>query len=185
MSIQKTVVFVCALFACTHLMSGELPAALKAREPAVTRLGTYALHWLTFRVYDAALYTESTPYTTNGVAVLSLSYHVSITHRRLQETTLKEWQRLNKGTAEQRAAWIKQLDGLWPDIKPGDSLSAYRTANGPTAFYFGDRLLGAVADAAFGPAFFAIWLDENCRYPKMRNSLLGKDGQAAKRTTNP
>jgi len=124
-------------------------------------------------VYDISLYSDSKPYTTTGSAVLSLKYHVSIRHKRLQETTLKEWKRLNKGTPEQRDAWIKRLDSLWPDIKPGDSLSAFRMAGGPTAFYFGDRLLGEVDDAAFGPAFFAIWLDRDCRYPKMRDSLLG------------
>jgi len=44
--------------------------------------------------------------------------------------------------------------------------------NGTTQFYFGDRLLGQITDSAFGPAFFAIWLDVNCSYPKIRDELM-------------
>lgn len=161
------------LFGCAGLGAVELPSPLRECDPAFTRLGSYTLHWLAFHVYDIALYTENKPYVTNGTAVLSLQYHISIKHKRLQETTLQEWKRLNRGTPGQRDAWIKRLDTLWPDINPGERLSAFRQQNGPTIFYFGDRLLGAVADPDFGPAFFAIWLDGSCRYPKMRDRLLG------------
>jgi hypothetical protein len=83
---------------------------------------------------------------------------------------------VGQGTLEQREQWISQLDKIWPDIKSGESLSAFVKKDGPTTFYFGDNLLGEVADVAFGPAFFAIWLDEGCRYPKVRKELLKKDG---------
>ena len=80
---------------------------------------------------------------------------------------------MGKGEDVQRAQWIEQLEPLWPDLKPGDSLTAFTRQDGPTQFYFGDRLLGEVPDPAFGPAFFAIWLDAKCRYPEVRNGLLG------------
>jgi hypothetical protein len=162
------------------LDAAELPAPLKEREPALTLLGSSTLHWFGIHVYDVALYTEAKPYATNTTALLSLRYAISIKHKRLQETTLQEWKRLNKGTPEQREAWIKQLDTIWPDIKSGESLSAFRQQDGPTVFYFGDRLLGEVADAAFGPAFFAIWVDEQCRYPKVRKGLLNEEDKDKK-----
>ena len=80
---------------------------------------------------------------------------------------------MGKGEEVQRAQWIKQLDPLWPDLKSGDSLTAFMRRDGATQFYFGDRLLGEVPDPAFGPAFFAIWLDAKCRYPEVRDGLLG------------
>jgi hypothetical protein len=43
--------------------------------------------------------------------------------------------------------------------------------------------LGEVEDAAFGPAFFAIWLGEQCRYPKVRKGLLSED-EKDKNTAN-
>lgn len=163
------------LMGSRFLGAADLPTPLKEREPAFMLLGSSTLHWFGIHVYDIALYTEGKPYETNTTAVLSLRYAISIKHKRLQETTLQEWKRLGQGTPEQREGWIKQLDTLWPDIKSGESLSAFRQQNGPTAFYFGNRLLGEVADAAFGPAFFAIWLDEGCSYPKVRKGLLEKE----------
>jgi hypothetical protein len=112
--------------------------------------------------------------------VLSIRYNVSIKRHRLLETTLKEWRRMGTGTDVQRAEWIKQLDALWLDVKPGDRLIAFKRQAGPTQFYFGDRRLGEVPDPAFGPAFFAIWLDAKCRHPEVRDGLLGVKENAKK-----
>ena len=163
------------------LVASELPEPLKEVRPRLLSVGSATLRWFGIHVYDISLYTEDQKYTTNGTAVISICYNISIKHSRLQKTTLKEWQRMSKGTAEQQEQWIKQLDALWPDIKSGESLTAYRHAGGPTQFYFGDRLLGAVADKAFGPAFFAIWLDSECRYPKLRDEILKKNKTSEKK----
>jgi hypothetical protein len=172
------------LLGARFLDAADLPAPLKEREPALTVLGSTTLHWFGIHVYDIALYTQGNPYTTNTTAVLSLRYAISIKHKKLQETTLQEWKRLGQGTPEQRQKWIDLLDTIWPDIKSGQSLSAFRQQDGPTAFYFGDRLLGEVSDAAFGPAFFAIWLDKDCRYPKVRKGLLEKEPGGSGTETN-
>lgn len=163
----------CTLLAAASAAAVTLPAPLRDMTPELRPVGTTTLHWFGLHVYDIALYTPEAAYTTNSTAVLSIRYHISIKHRRLLDTTLKEWQRMNKGQEDQRQRWIKQLDPLWPDLKPGDRLTAFRHRDGATQFYFGDRLLGEVADPAFGPAFFAIWLDEDCRYPQVRKGLLG------------
>jgi hypothetical protein len=169
----------CCLFlflTAVSIMAKELPLPLKERAPQLKLRGTATLHWFGLHVYDVSLYTEDQPYTTNTTAVLSLEYAISIKHKKLQESTLQEWKRVGQGTLEQREQWISQLDKIWPDIKSGESLSAFVKKDGPTTFYFGDNLLGEVTDVAFGPAFFAIWLDEGCRYPKVRKELLKKDG---------
>ena len=160
------------LLASDALGAAVLPAPLREIKPDLKPVGTATLHWFGLHVYDIALYAQEAAYTTNSTAVLSIRYNVSIKHRRLLDTTLKEWRRMGKGEDVQREQWIKQLDSLWPDLKPGDSLTAFRQGGGPTRFYFGDRLLGEVPDSAFGPAFFAIWVDEDCRYPEVRDGLL-------------
>ncbi len=161
-----------ALLSAAALGGAALPAPLRQGEPDLKPVGAATLHWFGLHVYDIALYARDAAYTTNSTAVLSIRYNISIKHRRLLDTTLKEWQRMGKGSDAQRAQWIKQLEPLWPDLKSGDSLTACKRADGPTQFYFGDRLLGEVADRAFGPAFFAIWLDAKCRYPDVRSKLL-------------
>lgn len=58
------------------------------------------------------------------------------------------------------------------------------TTNGAAVIsicYNGSRLLGEVADAAFGPAFFAIWLDSECRYPKLRDEILKNNKTSEKK----
>jgi len=162
-----------ALMAADALGAAALPAPLREVKPDLKPVGAATLHWFSLHVYDIALYAQEAAYTTNSTAVLSIRYNISIKHQRLLDTTRKEWVRLGKGESAQRAQWIKQLDLLWPDLKPDDRLTAFMRQNGPTQFYFGDRLLGEVPDPAFGPAFFAIWLDAKCRYPEVRNGLLG------------
>lgn len=160
--------------------SAGLPAPLRRVQPALTPVGSATLHWFGLHVYDVALFAQEVPLATNSSAALSIRYNVSIQRSRLLDTTLKEWRRMGKGSDVQRARWIEQLRPLWPDLKSGDSLTAFRRRDGATQFYFGDRLLGEVPDPEFGPAFFAIWLDEKCRYPAVRDGLLGVHAKAKK-----
>jgi hypothetical protein len=166
-----------ALLSASLVHAATLPAPLRAVQPALRPSGATTLRWFGIKVYDVALFASELPYTTNGAAVLSIHYAISIKHHRLLETTLAEWQRLGQGTETQRAQWLKQLAALWPDLKSGDRLTAFKQRAGPTQFYFDDRLLGEIPDPAFGPAFFAIWLDAKCRYPAVRKLLLGGKGQ--------
>jgi hypothetical protein len=151
----------------------ELPAPLRDVQPELRPIGTATLHWFGLHVYDVALFAQEPPFTTNSTAVLSIRYNMAVKRSRLLEITLKEWRKIGTSQEAQRAQWIKQLEAVWPDLKSGDSLTAFRRQGGPTQFYFGDRLLGEVPDPAFGPAFFAIWLDANCSYPEVRDRLLG------------
>lgn len=162
-----------ALSLVAAIYATELPNPVREEKPELLRVGAATLHWFGLHVYDATLYAPESVYTTNGTAALSIRYNVSVKRRKLLDTTMEEWRRLGRGNAEQRDKWIKQLEQIWLDLKSGDSLTAFIKGDGPTKFYFGERLLGEVPDPAFGPAFFAIWLDANCSYPKMRDGLLG------------
>ena len=151
----------------------ELPTPLKEVKPEPTLVGAATLHWFGLHVYDVALYAPETAYTTNGTAVLSIRYNMAVKRQRLLDTARKEWGRMGIGTKEQREAWLQRLETIWLDVKSGESLTAFRQQAGATRFYFGDKLLGEVADPEFGPAFFAIWLGADCSYPKVRDGLLG------------
>jgi hypothetical protein len=162
-----------ALLSAGAFAAATLPAPLRDQKPELLPVGAATLRWFGLHVYDVALFAQERPYADSGTAALSIRYHISIKHHRLLETTLKEWRRMGKGEAVQRDRWIKQLASLWPDLKKGDSLTAFMRQDGTTQFYFGDRLLGEVPDPAFGPAFFSIWLDVKCSHPGIRNRLLG------------
>jgi len=162
------------LLPCLLLHAADLPAPLLEVKPEMKPLGSATLHWLGMHIYDITLYSHEAAYTSNSTAILSIRYNVSIKHRRLVDTTLKEWQKLGIGEKAKHEKWSKLLESLWPDVKPGNSLIAFKRQDGPTQFYFGEKLLGEIEDSEFGPAFFAIWLDDRCSHPEVRDELLGE-----------
>lgn len=170
-----------AIFLATNtLCAAALPAPLRSQNPELRQLGATTLHWFGIHVYDISLHCPEPAYATTGTAALSIRYNISVKSKRLQETTLKEWKRMKKGEEAQRERWIKLLGTIWPDVKSGDTLTAFKRREGPTEFYLGDRLLGEVPDPAFGPIFYAIWLDADCSHPKLRDELLGISPKAKK-----
>ena len=94
--------------------------------------------------------------------MLSIRYNIPVKQRRLVDIAVEEWQRMKHVREDQRKDWTRRIESIWPNLRPGDQLTAYRQQDGPTRFYFGDRVLGEVADPMFGPAFFAIWLGPSC-----------------------
>ena len=150
----------------------ELPKPLTAVRPEFTLSGESAVRWFGLHIYDIALYTQGSPCTSNSTAVLSIRYSISIKGSKFQETMLEEWERMDTASVGQRKAWAQATKSLWPDIKSGERLTAYRVEGGATRFFHGDKEIGRVDDAGFGPAFFEIWLGEKCRYPKARDRLM-------------
>lgn len=162
------------------LAAQTLPAPLQRDAPELARLGNAKLTWFGLHIYDIALHATNAAYTSNCTAAITIRYNVSIKRHRLVETTLKEWRRMGLGNDTQHAAWTNRLETIWPDVKADESLTAFRAANGPTRFYLGDKPVGEVADPAFGPAFFAIWLGPGCQYPRIRDDLLADPAKGGK-----
>ena len=162
-----------ALMLCVNTALGiELPAPLSETEPELKLVGQARHTFLGFKVYDVALYAPGLPVTSNSTAVLSIHYHMSVTSKGLQSLTLKEWKRMGTGTESQREIWLKQLNAIWPDVKSGQNLSAFRIRNGPTRFFMGNRELGQIDDPVFGWAFLSIWLGPDCSKPRLRDRLI-------------
>ena len=99
---------------------------------------------------------------SNGEARLSPGYSVGI----LQQEPRSE-------------AWLRMLQGIWPDVAPGSQLAFvvsggegqfwYRASAAQTAF----TPLGPRQSAAFSTRFLAIWLDPRTTYPELRQQLIG------------
>ena len=75
-----------------------------------------------------------------------------------------------------RAAWSRELDRLWRDVRKGDNLTAVVIPGRETVFYDDDGLLGHLRDPDFGPAFLRIWLDSRTAIQDLRVQLLGEQG---------
>jgi hypothetical protein len=103
-------------------------------------------------------------------------YEKNISSETLVDTTLKEWRRLNIFDDSRRQFYAQQLRRLWPDVKPGDSITTVMNNNEQTIFLVNGREVGRISDKHFGPALLAIWLHPETRATGLRADLIGLKG---------
>jgi len=124
-----------------------------------------------FDVYDARLYVADQR-GQSGFA-LDLNYLRSLKGSDITKSTIDEMQRL--GVSEtNRNAWGKKLDGIFPNVVSGSSLTAIHIPGRGTVFLHNGKPAGEIAGDDFAKAFFSIWLDPKTAAPKLRTALIGQ-----------
>lgn len=159
--------------------AADLPPSVQAGGYALQQVGKGRLTWLGFGIYEASLWTTDGQFETfrHGEPVaLSLWYERKFTRAELIDITTGEWARLELAPPASRAAWASSLEQIWSDVARGDNVTTVVIPGRETRFYNRDRLMGRVADPAFGPAFLRIWLDSRSAVSDLRAALLGGDG---------
>ena len=124
-----------------------------------------------FDIYDARLYVGDQRGQT-GFA-LDLNYLRSLKGSDITKRTIDEMQRLGVGEAN-RSTWGKKLDGIFPDVVSGSSLTAIHVPGRGTVFLYNGKPAGEIAGDDFAKAFFSIWLDPKTAAPKLRTALIGQ-----------
>lgn len=161
------------------------PAAVSEHAGAhgLSTLGQGSLSWFGIPIYDATLWSEHgnfNPWKFDQRLALRIDYHRNIKASRLAETTAREWDKLEGQIQlpghERRNQWLSLVEGMWPDVAPGDFIMTLVEPDGPTRFYGQGGLLGVVEDPDFGPAFLSIWLHPDTSRPDLRASLIGASG---------
>jgi hypothetical protein len=158
--------------------SAASPAAVTSAAPAsgLKEVGRGHLSFLGFRIYEASLWSSDgrwSGFEPGQPLALALAYERHFSRAELIKITRGEFARLGLAAPEARSRWAGQLDGCWHDVHPGDTLTAVVVPGGETRFYDGSRLLGAIDDPAFGPAYLSIWLDPRSAVRDLRAQLLG------------
>lgn len=145
--------------------------------PQLETVGQGSYRYMFWQLYDARLassdgnfinYQQSTP------LLLELTYKRNISRDQFIKATIDEWKKLKQSSSEQQQQWAEQLAELWQDVRKGDQLAAVLLPNNTVEFYFNGNKTGVLADEAFGPAFFNIWLDSATSAPKLREQLTGQ-----------
>lgn len=137
------------------------------------KVGAAKLEMFFFDIYNSELYSTDGKYRKDDYPLaLNINYLRNIKAQDLVDRTEQEWEKLGY-SGEQIAPWLKLVNKLWPDIRKGDSLLLVVDQDLSSVFYFNGSKLGEISDSTFGPSFLAIWLDENCSYPKLRQKLIG------------
>jgi hypothetical protein len=133
--------------------------------------GQGRMTFLGLNVYDARLYVGD----QRGQAgfALDLNYLRSLKGSDITKRTIEEMQRLGVSEAN-RSVWGKKLDGIFPDVVTGTSLTAIHVPGRGTVFLHNGKLAGEIAGDDFARAFFSIWLDPKTAAPKLRTALIGQ-----------
>lgn len=141
--------------------------------------GSGALRFFGFKAYDANLWTASpgpaavNPFAAKSLYALEIVYNTGIKAEEIVNVSLVEMARLRRLTDAQVKAWTAEMQRTFPPVVSGDRLTGLHVPGVGTRFFFNSRLISEINDAAFGDAFFAIWLDEGTKRPDLRKQLLG------------
>lgn len=159
--------------------SGRALEAL--RQP--TLRGEARLRFFGFPVYRARLWTEP-DFNAQAFAshplVLELNYERSLKGDAIAERSLVEMRRGRTLSQAQEAEWLASMRRTFPDVSDGDSLTGVYLPGQASYFDLNGQARAPVRDAAFGPAFFGIWLAEHTSEPALRRQLLGLDTSPAR-----
>jgi hypothetical protein len=74
----------------------------------------------------------------------------------------------------QEAAWLQQMETLFPNVKAGDRITGVNQPRMGAAFWLNGRGLGEVRDPDFAKRFFGIWLAPHTSQPQLRRALLAQ-----------
>ena len=145
--------------------------------PTLIAVGRGELTWFGISIYEASLWTTTGEFqnlTDTLPVAFTITYERNITSSALAKRTVKEWEHLNILDKETRTNWGNELKTIWPDVKPGDSITTLVTALKTTRFYHNNKLLTVLEDPSFGTALLSIWLDANTSEPDLRAKLIGQ-----------
>ena len=167
----------------------QMPAKAAAAAGVPTELGAFGqgaawqmqgsgtLRFMGFKAYTANLWSttvvKSNPLADKSLFALEIVYNTAIKAKEIVNVSLIEMERIKKPSDAQIEAWTADMQRSFPNVVAGDRLTGVYVPKVGTRFFFNSRLIAEINDAAFGDAFFAIWLDESTKSAVLRKALLG------------
>jgi hypothetical protein len=165
-----------AAAAAPFLEAAPVPEHVRPYLERPRATGPARLTWLGFHVYDAHLYTGAgfdPAQPTASAFALELTYARKLEGKAIAETSREEIARMKFSDEASHARWFEQMRRLFPDVGPGSRIAGVNLPGRGARFYVDGRFAGSIDEPDFARAFFAIWLDERTRAPKVRARLLG------------
>lgn len=152
-----------------------VPAWLEERLPGARLAGSGTFRWLGLRIYEARLWVgrrfEPEDPLRHPLA-LELEYARNFEGRSIARRSVEEMERLFPADALPPDRWEAAMRRVFPDVGEGRVLAGVHQPGVAAEFLLDGRPTGRIDDPAFGPAFFAIWLDARTREPALRERLL-------------
>jgi hypothetical protein len=133
--------------------------------------GSGRFNWWGFHIYDASFYRAGTP--SSQEFAIDIRYQKSLSGISIANSSAEEMKKMGVPDA-QVALWGKELAKVFPNIEPGQALTAVYTPKQGTIFYHDGKRIAQIPSVEFSKAFFGIWLDPKTSVPKLRSELLGQ-----------
>lgn len=148
---------------------------LRAALPEAQRAGATRLSFWGFEIYDASLWVLPgfrPEAWERGSFALELHYLRGFKGEHIAARSLDEMRRSGPLSPAQAGAWLRTMQGIFPDVKKGDRIVGIYQPGVGARFFHNGAPRGTVRDAQFAQRFFAIWLGQNSSEPAMREALL-------------
>ena len=164
--------------ACLYGLQAQatpLPQELRAALPSAALSGQATMTFWGLKVYRASLWVTpgfvATAYDQTAFA-LELAYLRDFKGADIASRSITEMRRQGPIEAERAARWESRMRDLFPDVKPGDSITGVNQSGRGALFLSNGRVLGEIADPEFAKLFFGIWLAPRTSQPQLRRDLL-------------
>lgn len=159
--------------------AGDAAAIALSASPAPWPVrGQGTMRFLGFPVYDATLAAPAgfDPQAWAASPLeLTLRYHRGLRGEAIAERSLDEMRRGGPIAEPTAAAWLAFMRAAFPDVGAGDRIvGRWWPDSGRAAFQVNGGAWRELADPAFGPRFFGIWLAPHSSQPALRERLLGQ-----------
>jgi hypothetical protein len=133
--------------------------------------GSGRFNWWGFHIYDASFYRAGE--LSSQEFAIDIRYQKSFTGAAIANSSAEEMKKMGVPDA-QSALWGKELAKIFPNIEPGQALTAVYAPKQGTIFYHDGKRIAQIPSVEFSKAFFGIWLDPKTSAPKLRSELLGQ-----------
>ncbi|WP_127716800.1 chalcone isomerase family protein [Halobacteriovorax sp. HLS] len=142
-------------------------------EPKYILSGQAKYSWFFIDVYEAKLWRIEGGSLFSKPLKLELKYLRDFKGRDIAQQSVKELSSMGM-SEEELKIWFPKLDMIFPNVKEGDTITAYFSpASGITFFLNSTEEIGRIDSLDFSRQFLNIWLGEKTSAQGLRNKLLG------------
>ena len=154
------------------------PTRIKRLQPYLqtpTLIGQGRYTYWGFDVYNASLWASEATLVPeqwgNQRIALELQYLRDFNGADIAKRSIDEMHAQNALSKSKAGIWLKTLEGIFPNVAKGQSLTGIYIPNAGAQFLFDNTVIGEIKDTELSKRFFDIWLAPQTSAPDLRKKL--------------
>ena len=154
------------------------PTRIKRLQPYLqtpTLIGQGKYTYWGFDVYNASLWANEASLApeqwVNQRVALELQYLRDFNGADIVKRSIDEMHTQNALPKNKAGIWLRTLEGIFPNVAKGQSLTGIYIPNTGAQFLFDNTVIGEIKDTELSKRFFDIWLAPQTSAPDLRKKL--------------